>query len=161
MKITTFLFHSYTFVHLFQFLSLCEIDEKHNFYTFFCGIIFVLFNCTSWCFYRLQKQLYNHKCPTVCLLVSHQNPSTVWNHHPSSIILHHSSFILHHSSFILHYSSFILHYPSSFFIHPSFIMRLLSFSACFLWGYPLTILVVTTWLKCFNNFMLQYADLRI
>ena len=39
------------------------------------------------------------------------------------IILHHSSFILHHSSFFIH--------PSSFFIHPSFILRLLSFSACF------------------------------
>ena len=46
----------------------------------------------------------------VRLSVLKQNPSTAWNHHPSSFILH----------------------PSSFFIHPSFISWLLSFSACFL-----------------------------
>ena len=44
----------------------------------------------------------------VCLSVRHQNPSTAWNHHPSSFIIHHSSF----------------------FIHPSFILRLLSFLVC-------------------------------
>ena len=44
------------------------------------------------------------------------------------IILHNSTFIFHHS-----HSSCI--HPSSFFIHPSFILRLLSFSACVL-GYP-------------------------
>ena len=38
---------------------------------------------------------------SVCLSVCLQNPSTAWNHHPSSFNLH-PSFILHHSSFILH-----------------------------------------------------------
>ena len=67
-------------------------------------------------------------CPSVHLSVWGQNPSTAWNHHLSSFILHHSSFftIFHHSL-----SSFIiLHHPSAFLIHPSFISRLLSFSAC-------------------------------
>ena len=45
----------------------------------------------------------------VCPSVSHRNPSTAWNHHPSSFILQ----------------------PRSFFLHPSFISCLLSFSACF------------------------------
>ena len=45
----------------------------------------------------------------VCsFVVIKQNPSTAWNHHPSSFIFHHSSFILYHFSFILHHSSFIL-----------------------------------------------------
>ena len=51
----------------------------------------------------------------VRLSVLKQNPSTTWNHHPSSFIFHPLSFFNH---------------PSSFFIHPSFISRLLSFSAC-------------------------------
>ena len=58
---------------------------------------------------------------SVCPFVSQQNPSTAWNHHPSSFIFHPSS------SFI------ILHHPTSSFIilhHHSFISRLLSFSAC-------------------------------
>ena len=63
------------------------------------------------------KQIYNHNClfvrPSIC---PSAKPSTASNHHPSSFILHHSSFILH--------------YSSSFFIHPSFILQLLSFSAC-------------------------------
>ena len=48
-----------------------------------------------------------HLQMSVHLFVCHRNPSTAWNHHPSSFILQHSSF----------------------FIHPSFILRLLSFSA--------------------------------
>ena len=52
--------------------------------------------------------------------VRKQNPSTAWNHHLSSFNLHPSaSFIILHSSF-------------TFFIHPSFILRLLSFTACYL-----------------------------
>ena len=55
-------------------------------------------------------------CSSVCLSVRQsQNPSTAWNHHPSSFILQHSSF----------------------FIHPSFISRLLSFSACLFWRHTL------------------------
>ena len=77
--------------------------------------------------FQSQKRLYNHKCLfvhlSVCLFVHLQNPSTAWNHHPSSFTIHHSSFFIHPSSFFIH--------PSSFFIHLSFILRLLSFSACF------------------------------
>ena len=50
-----------------------------------------------------------HSQMSVRSSVSHRNPSTAWNHHPSSFSLQHSSF----------------------FSHPSFISRLLSFSACF------------------------------
>ena len=53
-------------------------------------------------------------CPSVCLSGS-ETPQQL-----EIIILHQSTFILHHSSFILHSSI----------IHPSFILRLLSFSAC-------------------------------
>ena len=51
--------------------------------------------------FQSREQLYIHKCPFVCsffrLSVSDRNPSTAWNHHPSSFIfLHHSSlFYLH------------------------------------------------------------------
>ena len=51
-----------------------------------------------------------HSQMSVRLSVCLQNPSTAWNHHLASFILHHSSFL----------------------IHPSFISRLLSFSACLL-----------------------------
>ena len=61
--------------------------------------------------------IYNHKCLFVRPSVCQQNPSTAWNHHPSSFILHSSSFFIH---------------SSSSFIHPSFISRLLRFSACFI-----------------------------
>ena len=44
------------------------------------------------------------------------------------IILHHSFLIILHASFIIIHSSFTIH--SSLFIHPSFILRLLTFSAC-------------------------------
>ena len=57
----------------------------------------------------LQLQMSVRSC------VLKQNPSTAWNHHPSSFIFHPSSFFIH---------------ALSFFIHPSFISRLLSFSAC-------------------------------
>ena len=74
-------------------------------------------------------------CLSVCLSVRKQNPSTAWNHHPSSFIIHPSSFFFHPLFFILHHSSlsFFIHplsffiHPSSFFIHPSIILRLLAF----------------------------------
>ena len=52
-----------------------------------------------------------HSQMSVRSSVSHRNPSTAWNHHPSSFILHPSIFLI------------ILH-------HSTFISRLLSFSAC-------------------------------
>ena len=71
----------------------------------FSLLVFLFMKTTYLCF-QSRKRLYIHKC----LSVNHRNPSTAWNHHPSSFILQHSSFILQHSSF--------------------FISRLLSFSAC-------------------------------
>ena len=60
--------------------------------------------------YRFQsrKRLYNHQCPSVSPLVCQQNPSTAWNHHPSSFFIHPSLFfIILHSSF-LHFATFKL-----------------------------------------------------
>ena len=80
-------------------------------------------------FSRVSNSTITNVCLFVHLSVQQQNPSTAWNHHPSSFIIHPSSFFIHFSSsFIILPSSFIP--PSSFFIHPSFISQLLSFSAC-------------------------------
>ena len=71
----------------------------------------------SWSF-KLQKLLYNHKCPSVCLVysfISYQNPSTAWNHPPSPFIPHHSSFIILHASF-LHSATFKLFSLLVFFV---------------------------------------------
>ena len=57
----------------------------------------------NWSLYFLVVKATLHSQMSVRTFVCQQNPSTAWNHH-----------------------------PSSFFIHPSFISRLLSFSACFL-----------------------------
>ena len=47
----------------------------------------------------------NSSITNVCLFVHHQNPSTAWNHHPSSFFIHPSSFIITlHSSF-LHFAT--------------------------------------------------------
>ena len=74
-------------------------------------------------FSRESNSTFTNVCPFVRLSVRKQNPSTAWNHHLSSLNLHPSaSFIILHSSF-------------KFFIHPSFISRLLSFSACFIYFY--------------------------
>ena len=54
-------------------------------------------------YFQLRKWLYIHKFLFVC----HRNPSTAWNHHPSSFILHPSTFIILHLSF-LHFATFKL-----------------------------------------------------
>ena len=73
-------------------------------------IIHLLF-CTKTVIFQSRKRLYIHKCPSVRLSVrqsvSHRNPSTAWNHHPSSFILHPSTFIILHLSF-LHFATFKL-----------------------------------------------------
>ena len=63
--------------------------------------------------FQSQKRLYNHKCLFVCQLSKTLNS------------LKSSSFIIHSSSFIILHSSLI------FLHHSTFILRLLSFSACF------------------------------
>ena len=60
--------------------------------------------------FQSQKLLYIHQCLLLHVSVCNQNPSTAWNHH-----------------------------PSSFFIHPSFILQLLSFSACLIFNSVSTI----------------------
>ena len=94
---------------LFHFLSSLywydhEINELFWFLSFICSTTsahqsnslawkpFLLF--LSYLGFQSQRQLYIHKCLFVSLLVSLQNPSTAWNHHPSSFIILHS-FILH------------------------------------------------------------------
>ena len=66
--------------------------------------------------FQSQKWLYNHKClfvpPFVHLSVRPQNPSTAWNHHPSSLLIHPSSLFLHPSSFFIHPSSSSIILPS-------------------------------------------------
>ena len=57
------------------------------------------------CAFQSQKQLYNHKCPSICSFIYSFVCLSV---HPSSFILHPTSYILHPTSFILHPSSFIL-----------------------------------------------------
>jgi len=79
-----------------------------------------------WIFSRESDSTITNVCSFVRPSVRNQNPSTAWNHHPSSFIIHPSSFFIH--SFFIN-SSFI-------FVHPSFISRLLSFSACFSWIEP-------------------------
>ena len=49
-----------------------------------------------------------HSQMSVRSSVSHRNPSTAWNHHPSSFILQPSSFFIHPSSFYLHFATFKL-----------------------------------------------------
>ena len=68
-----------------------------------------------WLFRRESDSTITNVCSFIRLSVCHQNPSTAWNHHPSSFTIHPSSFFIQ---------------SSSLFIHPSFISRLLSFSAC-------------------------------
>ena len=69
--------------------------------------------------FQSQKQLYNHKCPSICLFVCLSILKTPFNLNPSSFNIHPSSFNLHLSTFILHLSTFIFHH-SSFNLHPSF-----------------------------------------
>ena len=101
---------------------LLKVQHGVNFMKFILSYIQTLMPGVYETYFQSWKQLYNHKCRFVCsfvhLFVRQQNPSTAWNHHPWS--------------FILHDSSFILHQPLSLFIHPSFISRLLSFSACYI-----------------------------
>ena len=61
---------------------------------------------------NFQSRLYNHKCLFVRPLVSLQNPSTAWNHHPSSFIIHPSSFFIHPSLFFINLHSSLLHFAT-------------------------------------------------
>ena len=90
-------------------------------------------------------------CSSVRSSVRLQNPSTAWNHHPSSFNLHPSSYFIHPSSYFIHPSSSFIHPSSSFIIlhHPSFISRLLSFSACFLND---SLIIPISHLICFLDF---------
>ena len=75
-------------------------------------------------YFQSRKQLYNHKCPSVCLSVSLSAKPLNSLKSSSFIILHSSFIILHHpsSSFIIHPSTFFIH-PSSNIHHPSFILH--------------------------------------
>ena len=63
----------------------------------------IVFNFQSW------KQLYNHKCLSVC---PSSKPPPSFNLHPSSFNFHSSSFNLHLLTFILCFSPFILHFAT-------------------------------------------------
>ena len=67
-----------------------------------------LFNIICSFFSHESDSTIANVCLSVRLSVHLQNPSTAWNHHPSSFILHPSSFfIILHSSF-LHFATFKL-----------------------------------------------------
>ena len=72
--------------------------------------------------FQSQKQLYIHKCLSICLSSKPLNSLK-----SSSFIIFHSSFIILHSSFI--HPSFILHHSSSPFIilHHSYFLHFLTF----------------------------------
>ena len=82
----------------------------------FIGVIIwaIWWETFSWCcklrlkIFQSRKRLYNRKSLFVLSSVLKQNPSTAWNHHPSYFFIQ----------------------TSSFYIHPSFILQLLSLSAC-------------------------------
>ena len=58
-------------------------------------------------FSRESNSTIANVCPSARPSVWKQNPSTTWNHHPSSFIFHPSSFFIYPSSF-LHFATFKL-----------------------------------------------------
>ena len=104
--------------------------------TQFLEIDNISLNFQSW------KQLYNHKCLSVCSSIT-KTPQQL------------EMIILHPSSLIFHPSSFILHHSSSFLIHLSFILQLLSFSAC-LYFFESHINILSVVIKFLRTFLFNY-----